>query len=275
MTTVNPDAGNTTGQVNGPGTSAPTNPAVLGVMGGMTISPSTAPPTSDVSVAAPPPVFSMPPATSSIAVAAPTASHALHVGPVSISLAWIVAMVAALLVAAICSAAVFAASRIAWRRFALRYPVERPMAGAAFDASLVRFSHPLRSYRDGVRITLGERGLHFSAIRKDRWSQPDFTVPWTSVAAVLRRRAPGGPRYRIVIDDAAGRILVKLRADLSDIVHAYWKLGDSSTVLDHVGEVRPRNRTLVRLQPELRDSHARLVRRRRSGRATRRRTVRA
>jgi hypothetical protein len=206
--------------------------------------------------------------------ATPAASHALHVGPASISLAWVVAVVVALLLVVICGAA-FAVSRIGWRRFALRYPVERPTPGATFNATLVRFGHPLRSYRDGVRITLGERGLRFSAIRKNRWSQPDFTVPWTSVAAVLRRRAPGGPRYRIVIDDPAGRILVKIRADLSDIVHAHWKLGDSSTVLGYGDEVVPLHRALVRpLEPDLRDHHARQVRRRRSGRATRRRTVR-
>src|SRR5581483_6548058 len=145
MTTVNADAGNTAWQVGGavmPAPSAPIVPRDAGAMDAMTASPDAAPPTSDVPVSVTPSVLATPPTISSIAVAAPTASRALHVGRVSISPAWVIAIVAVLLVAVICSAAVLLLSRVGWRRFAKRYPVERPMAGAAFDATLVRFANP-------------------------------------------------------------------------------------------------------------------------------------
>src|SRR5579862_4862441 len=285
MTTVNTDAGDVSWQAADPGTpsdSAGYGDAVIPPAPGTTPeamdSSSSATPARDLSAAAIPPALSQPPGATSLNAAATRVSQdAVHAGSgaASIPLGWVLAITLSLLLVVLCGAALIALSRIGWRRFVRRYPVERPTPGTTFVATLVRFASPLRSYRDSVRVTLGERGLRFSATRKGRWSQPDFTVPWTSVAAVLRRRAPGGPRYRIVIDDAAGRVLVKIHADLSAIVHTYWKVGDASRVLAGEDRAPPLRSLLVRpLEPELRDRHIREARPRRGARPARRRTVR-
>jgi hypothetical protein len=233
-------------------------------------------PVSDLS-AAPSPVLSAPPtAKSSLDNTTPVALQQAPVGSDSLShapafsLAWAAAVVVPLLLIALCTAAVVIVSRLGWRRFARRYPdTARTADGTAFTATLVRFFSPLRSRRDSVRVTLSRGGLHFANVRPRPWSQGGFAVPWTSVAAVLRRHGPSGLRYRIEIDDPAGRILVKIRADLAPVVRQYWKPAESAqTIHDDDGPGNlPRHAKVRPLEPDVQEFSTRPLPVRLRGRA--------
>jgi hypothetical protein len=215
---------------------------------------------SDLSAAPSPVLPATPTAKSSLDNATPVALQQALAGSDSLShapafsLAWAAAVVVPLLLIVLCTAAVVLVSRLGWRRFARRYPDTTLTADeTAFTATLVRFFSPLRSRRDSVRVTLSREGLRFANVRPRPWSQAGFAVPWTSVAAVLRRHGPSGPRYRIEIDDPAGRILVKIRADLAPVVREYWKPTESAqTIHDDDGRGnRPRYAPVRPLEPEV------------------------
>ena len=120
-----------------------------------------------------------------------------------------------LILLALWSSVTFAASRRGWASFAsARSTVSEP-PGRRYRAAEASFGGLLGSYRNVVLVTFCSAGMHFRAPWTFRPFHRPFLVPWSSVKAVRRKSARQPSRYRIEIEDAAGKILLRLSGNVA------------------------------------------------------------
>jgi hypothetical protein len=122
---------------------------------------------------------------------------------------WVIALGPVLLVA-VWLALLYTISRGGWRRFAARYSTPRRLPSNRFVADEVRFGSVLSPYRRVVRVALSNEGLYLATVPLFRVFHRPLLIPWDCVKSVKRRYGTGNSRYRIEIEDSAGRILLRL-----------------------------------------------------------------
>src|SRR6266513_6220518 len=115
-----------------------------------------------------------------------------------------------LLLGAAWFALLYVISRSGWRRFAARYGATRQLPPDRFVADEVRFGRVLSPYRSVVRVAFSDEGLYLATVLPLRAFHRPLLIPWDRVKSVKCRNRAGTVRYRIEIEDRAGRILLRL-----------------------------------------------------------------
>lgn len=137
--------------------------------------------------------------------------------------AWIVALGIPALLLVLWLALLYLIARRGWWSFAVRYRAPRqPPPG--FLADHVSFGSALSSYRGAVRVAFSSEGLYLATIPSFRAFHRPLLIPWDCVRSFKHRRHSATPRYRIEIEDRAGRISMRLNGKIG---------AHLSTVLPH------------------------------------------
>jgi hypothetical protein len=123
---------------------------------------------------------------------------------------WIVALGVLALLGGLWMALLYFISGRGWRSFALRYRAPGRPPPRGFLADQVSFGTVLSSYRGVVRVAFLSEGLYLTTTPSFRAFHRPLLIPWDCVKSFKRRRDVANSRYRIEIEDSAGRILLRL-----------------------------------------------------------------
>ena len=125
------------------------------------------------------------------------------------SSAWIIALGIPVLLLVLWLALLYFISRRGWRSFAVRYRAPR-LPPLGFLADHVSFGSASSLYRGVVRVAFSTEGLYLATTPSFRAFHAPLLIPWACVRSFKHRRHSVTPRYRIEIEDRAGRISIRL-----------------------------------------------------------------
>jgi hypothetical protein len=104
----------------------------------------------------------------------------------------------------------FIISQLGWRAFSNRYPAPVRPPGRVYVSSAMWFGNIFASYRNAASVVFTDAGIYFYVLFLFRAFHPPFLVPWESLRHVEKKKGFLRQRYRLDIEDSAGKIHLQL-----------------------------------------------------------------